>query len=113
MRWLLSLWLGLFANMGTTGDGFYLDLLFGMLTKAKFLEGLVLVCVNLLPPPLHPLPPTMKTIYMALDKHLDGEELWVVGYIQVVPGAEIWVGSHQGRATGGWEKGAEGRGQKA
>lgn len=31
---------------------------------------------------------------MALDKHLDGEELWVVGYMEVAPRAEIWAGSH-------------------
>lgn len=86
-----------------------------MLTKARLLEGLVLVCVNPLSPPLPPTPPppTVKAVYMALDKHLDGEELWVVGYMQVVPGAEIRVGSHQGRVTGGREKGAESRGQKA
>ena len=76
-----------------------------VLTKARLLEESLLVCVNALPPlPPPALPLTMKAIYMALDKHLDGEELWVVGYIQVVPGAEIWVGSHQGRATGGREK---------
>ena len=88
-----------------------------MLTKARLLEESVLICVNALPPlPPPALPLTMKAIYMALDKHLDGEELWVVGYWRWHLGkrsgwgvirAEPW----EGRMVQG--KGAEGRGQKA
>ena len=83
-----------------------------VLTKARLLEEPVLVRVNALPPLRPPaLPLTMKAIYMALDKHLDGEELWVVGYMEVAPGAEIWAGSHQGRAVGGQDgPGRRGRG---
>lgn len=101
----MGLCLGLFADMGTAGDEFCLDLLIGGACKGWVVERAGPGLCEWRP---------LEAVYIALDAHLDGEELRAVGYVEAAPGAEIWARSHQGRAMGGQDgPGRRGRGKSA